>query len=251
MTRLLFPEFRDELEPTKYPFADDASLAAAGGVVVVGSDTFLDASLYPVGGGPRQYLSRVVAATREVTLYTADPTRADLSSVTFDPLDPPDDLYLEDAYGRPAGVLVSEANRLASFQAWPRGETRFLPGATEFCASCVVPVPDVGVRGVLLDDGTLLTGDVWLVGEDGVVLRTEGGEIRVDVVGDPLFRRRLCQPTNLFTTPRFVKTVNGVPPDARGEFQLTVGRRLAADTVLRIFPDGAGGLTISAAGPQL
>lgn len=251
MARILFPEFRDEQGPTRYPFGDEATLATTGGLAV-GPDTFLDAALHPVGGGERQYLSRVRVAARQVTLVVGDPETPELASTSFDPLAPPDLLELTDAYARPAGVLVSDATRLAVFQTWPAGEHRFAPGATEFAASCVTPMPQVGVRGFVTPDGTLFTGDVWIVGEDGVVVRRDdAGNVRIDVVGDPLFRRRLCQPVQLFTTPRFVKTINGMRPDERGDFKITVGRALAADTVLRVFADDTGGITFEAVGQTL
>ena len=126
-----------------------------------------------------------------------------------------------------------------------------LIGAAEFAATCVTPMPAAGVRGFTTPDGTLFTGDVWLVGEDGVVVREEDGAVRIDVVGDPLFRRRLCQPVQLFTTPRFVKTINGMRPDARGDFKITAGRALAADTVLRVYTDDTGGITFEAVGQVL
>lgn len=64
----------------------------------------------------------------------------------------------------------------------------------------------------------------------------------MDVVGDPFFRRRLCQPANLFQTPRFLRRLLVVGPnmqfecgpDAAGNVILTVANDLAADTVLRI-----------------
>lgn len=250
MPRVLFPEWRAENEPTKYPFADRATLRTAGGLAV-GPDTFLDAALYPVGGGAGQYLSRVVVAPRRVAVVVGDPRAPALASSEFDPLAPPDLLELTDPLGRPAGVLVSEAARLAAFQAWPAGTHAFAPAATEFCASCVTPVPAAGVRGFATPDGELFTGDVWLVGEDGVVLSADaGGAVRLDVVGDPLFRRRLCQPVELFSTPRFVRTVNGMRPDAAGDFKITVDPALAADTVLRVYRAGDG-LTVEAVGQPL
>ncbi len=187
-----------------------------------------------------------------MTLAVGDGTAATLATTAFDPLAPQELLELTDQYGRPAGVLVSDVTRLAVFQTWPLGAHRFQPAATEFCASCVIPMPQVGVQGFLTDDGTLFTGDVWIVGEDGVVVRQDGdGVVRFDVVGDPLFRRRLCQPVQLFATPRFIKTVNGMKPDERGDFKITVGRALAGDTVLRVYPDDKGGITIEAVGQTL
>ncbi len=250
MSEILFPEFRDEQEKTKYPFADSATLTSVDGFSLE-VDTFLDASLYPVGGAARTYLSSVTVSTRSVVLTIGEPRNRNLATVEFDPLDPPDILSFSDAYDRPAGVLVSESVRLAIFQSWPEGEHRFNAEATEFVASCVVPMPQDGLRGIATEDGNLLTGDVWLYGENGVVLRGDGdGNIRVDVVGDPLYRRKLCDPLSLFTTPRFIRTINGMPPNESGDFKITVGSHAASDTILRIYPD-ADGLRIETVGPTV
>lgn len=251
MPRVLFPEWRDEQGPTKYPFSDEATLQTVGGLQIE-PDLFLDAAIYPVGGGARQYLSRISVQPRSVTISIGDPTKPVLAQTNFDPLDPPSLLELADLSGRPAGILVSDPTQLAVFQTWPLQEHRFAPGATEFVASCVSPMPAVGLRGFMTDDGTLFTGEVWIVGEDGVVVREDNdGEIRIDVVGDPLFRRRLCQPVELFTTPRFIRTINGMLPDARGDFKITVGRALAGDTILRVYADDKGGITFEAVGQLL
>jgi hypothetical protein len=101
-----------------------------------------------------------------------------------------------------------------------------------------------------------------LVGDDGVVFSVSDAQvpvpgtcekravrqIRIDVVGDPLFRRRLCQPNNLFQTPKFLKQLRvigpnmdfTVLPDAAGNINMSVANDLAADTVLRITETEAG-----------
>lgn len=268
--RIQFPQWRAENEPTRYPFASDATLT--NGTQFLLDGTFLDAALFPVGGEVNLYLSSVVVAHDTVTLYIGDDTDPERCSGTFDLLSPPDLVSLTDTYGRPAGVLVSEAARLGLFAAWGVGTFTFEPEQTPFVATVCNPQPAVGVRGVRLPDGTVLTGDVWLVGEDGVVLREETvtvpleacGQsrtytvIRVDVVGDPLFRRRLCTPTSLFETPLYVTTIvfsDGhqvveCGPGAAGDIKMTVNNDLASDTVLRVHPTEAG-TKISVVGTQL
>lgn len=250
--RIVYEEWRDEQAGSKYPFADGASLSAGTGLTLDPS-IFLDAVLYPIGGGPRVFLTRVTArGTRTVTLVVGTQTGAELASAEFDPLEPPGELPLFDAHGRPAGLIVSTPERLAAFQTWPFGDHEFGQNA-EFAATCVVPTPAPGLRGLMLEDGELFTGDVWVIGEDGVVVRQDGeGVIRIDLVGDPLFRRRLCEPNDLFATPRFIKTINGVPPDERGTFLITVNSELAGDTILRLHPtDDGRALRIEVVGQKL
>jgi hypothetical protein len=115
----------------------------------------------------------------------------------------------------------------------------------------VIPTPEVGVRGFLTEAGALLTGDVWWVGERGIVVRDDGGTVRVDVVGDPLFARRLCFPLGLFATPRFIRTINRLPPGPDGDFQVVVGGHDAPDTVLRIYPISPTELAFEVVGETL
>ena len=252
MPRILYPEWPNENAGTKYPFAARATLTNGTVQLLIG--TFADAVLFPIGGGPRLRLSKVVVTHADVTLYIGDQTNAELASGVFGLPVPPATVTLEDAYGRPAGFIISSSVQLGLFPSWGVGTYTFEADATEFAATVCIPTPEVGVRGILLDDGTLLTGDVWLVSDAGVVLRADEEDgaqvVRVDVVGDPLFRRRLCETeqSSLFTTPNFIKTVTFtdgrqsviVTPDADGNVYLTVNNALAADTVLRIHPTAAG-----------
>jgi len=271
MARTVFPEWRRQNETTRYPFAATATLAHGSGRSIP-PGVFLDAALYPVGhaaGG--LHLARVAVSFRTLGLSVGTPAAPDAAVGSVDLDGPPaDQVALADRHGRPAGVLVVDGRRLAGLRSWGVGVYDFEPEQTEFCASCVFPTPEAGVRGVRLDDGSFFAGDVWLVGGDGVVLRVEDGVVpgprgcggrpvrlvRVDVVGDPLFRRRLCQDSGVFRTPRFVRRVRVVGPNAEfvvpappdGRFHVTVADDLAADTVLRVTPRGDGRLEIGAAG---
>jgi hypothetical protein len=260
------PEWRAQNDATKYPFSLRATLVNAEGRFFP-EGTFLDAALAVVGASDALYLSAVTIVGGQVTIAVGDPSHRELATGTFPLASPPDLVPLEDASGRPAGVLVSEALRLSVFQAWGNGRHEFKPEQTEFVASVCTPTPESGVRGVLLADGTLLTGDVWLVGADGVVLSSDQGVasdgspvtlIRVDVVGDPLFRRRLCATAGKFATPRFITAIRFVSPnqsflcipDAYGNVTIVASNYLALDAVLRIGPNGSG-LTVNAVGGPL
>jgi hypothetical protein len=249
--RILHPDFRDENLSSRYPFADGASLVSRDGIAL-GPETFLDATIYPIGGGERAYLSALVVANREITVWVGDIRQPRRAFGSFDPLAPPDTLALLDTLGRPAGLLVADPRLLASAQTWAPGEHAFDPGSSEFAASCTIPTPEEGVRGLLtVQDTTPATGDVWLVGENGVIVREEDGHIRIDIVGDPLFARRQCWPLGLFATPRFVKTINGIPPGPDGSFQITVSGVSAVDTILRVVPEPPDTLRIGLVGRQV
>jgi hypothetical protein len=224
----------------RYPFADGASLLTRGGRELPQA-AFLDASLYPAGAQGPLHLAAVEARPRAVTLVLADARNPRLATAVFDPLDAPAALEFADAAGRPCGVLVCDPEQLVAFQTWPTGRHELGAAQAGLCPSAVIPVPAGGVEGLELPDGTVLAGDVWVVAEDGVVLTDVGGNtIRVDVVGDPLSRRRQCVPAALFRTPRLLRSLNGVGPDDQGNFTLTVGRHLAEDAILRVWPTAEG-----------
>jgi hypothetical protein len=239
--RILFPEFRDEQADSRYPFADTATLVADTGFSI-NRTAFIDGSLYPIGGQTRVYIATITVAQDAVTITLGDETNASLCFATYNPLSAPVDgaLNFYDAYDRPAGLLISTQTDLALFGGWDVGVHTFDINATEFVASIVIPAQEAGVRGVLLPAGELLTGDVWLIGDQGVVLRqTETNVIRVDVVGEPLFRRIQCladdgTPKSAFTPKNFVKTINGCGPDAFGNFNITVATK-APTTLCSVF----------------
>jgi hypothetical protein len=157
---------------------------------------------------------------------------------------------LFDVYGRPAGILVSDAVRLAAVVSrYGNGDTVFEPGETEFAPSVAIPLPQAGLRGVLLDDGSLLAGDIYVVGAEGVTVSYEGGAIRVDALGDPYALIKSCDEEGV-PLPRFcgLKTINGIPPDANGDFKLSVGANMAGEPILRLETDEEGDVTLKEVG---
>lgn len=263
MTRHFHPSWREEHHLSKYPFADSASLQASSGIGM-SHDTFVDAHLFPIGGGAGLHIPQITVFADRVRIYVGTSATPLLSYAEFDPLDPPEILKLQDQFGRPAGVIVASEIGLSIAQSWEQGNHIFSREATEFVASVCRPTPEIGLRGLITPDGDVLTGDVWLVGENGVVVREDPDRhiagknvIRIDIVGDPLFRRALCNASidtpsgevPLFNTINFLKTINGKKPDAYGNFTIQVGTGTVTDPVFRITPT-ADGLLFRAVGQK-
>ncbi|NBT75277.1 MAG: hypothetical protein EBT15_04770 [Betaproteobacteria bacterium] len=241
--RILFPEFRDEQSTSRYPFADTATLqSSTDASIQIAADTFIDASFFAIGGSTRAFISSISVAAQKITITVGDSDLAARISASYDPLSPPADgiITFNDTYGRPAGMLLSTPVALARFSAWAIGTYTFTQAETEFVSSVVIPANEPGVRALRPETKQFLTGDVWLVGDQGVVLRQDGpGVIRVDIVGVPLFKRFLCEPQSEdFPTKRYIKTINGCGPDEFGNFTFTATNQLAPDAVLRIYVDG-------------
>jgi len=260
-----YPQWREANETIKYPFEANATLVNDSGLPLL-EGTFLDARLYPIGGQERMYLSQVTVTANQATVYIGDEDEDQRASGTFSLISPPALIKLEDAYGRPAGVIVSEPIRLSIFQSWGVGTHKFTAAQASFVAAVCVPTPEVGVRGILLEDGSFFTGEVWLLAEEGIVLSDETttidgvpvNVIRVDVIGDPLFRRKLCAGDIGFSTPRFVETItfakssNAILCDAgsTGNVHIGVSNLAAQDTIMRIRPVPEG-LVIEAVGEKV
>jgi len=252
------PEWRDEHALSRYPFVDNATLTADTGDFIP-ETAFLDASLHVIGAADRLRLTSITRSVDTAELVIGDAAVVRRASCTVDLADLPDVLMFYDDYGRAAGTLVTESERLSFLRTWSDGTRSFSPAATEFCVTCCVTVPDVGFRGFVLDDGSVFTGRILMVGERGIVLT--GGEstypavdevtgavvakacatITVNVVGDALFRRAACAGDE-FTTPKFVRQIlfkQGcreilATPDARGDIRIAASRQFSDDPSLRL-----------------
>lgn len=255
--RILYPQFRDEQADSRYPFSDSATLVSTERQLDIGRDTFIDAAVYTIGGQRRAYISAIVVTPNLVTVRVGDAANKQRASANYNPLNPPADglLQLFDAYARPAGILLSSPLALARFSGWP-GETHtFASTATEFVSSVVIPAQEPGVRGLQTGNGAMLTGDVWLVGGRGVTLRVDtDGAIRIDINGEPLFSRILCETVGKFQPQNVLQllSVNGVQvgPDDFGNFTITATGHEASDTVLRI-SEASGSIKIDTVGRKV
>lgn len=258
--RQLGPSWREEQRDNRYPFSDDSTLLSTSGLRLA-PELVLDAQLYPGLGEVDQgaeraeagplFLSRLTSRQGRITLTVGDSALADRASVSFDPLESSPLLELQDGSGRQAGVLVLDPDRLLELATWPEGTHPLGALAATFVLSCQATTPVSGLWGVQLpgsqsgsgpSPGEVIPGDLLLVAENGVVFRMiQAGDnplIRLDVVGDPLSRRKICEPAELFTTPRFVRTINNVAPDPSGRFTLAVAGLSSADDVLRLYQEG-------------
>lgn len=249
--RILFPQFRDEQSASKYPFADSTTLTADTGVRI-DNDLFIDASFFGIGFGEQVYISSIVVTAQTVTITVGDistPTRATGSYLVFEP--PANGIVnFTDIHGRPAGVLLAAAGEcnLAKFSAWPVGQHNFTITATEFVSTVVIPAKEPGVRALTPDPEQLQTGDVWLIGNNGVVLRAEGDHvIRVDIIGVPLFKRLVCEPQTTFPTKTFLQTINNCGPDEYGNFTITATNKSVDHPAIRVYPNN-NALTIATIG---
>jgi hypothetical protein len=234
---ILYPEWSNEQENSTYPFSDIATMSSK--TTALPKSLFVDAKLYPIGGGYGQYLSLISIGKNSVTVKISDDS-GELCSGTYDRESDSKSIQLFDSYGRSAGVLVGLPGSIKLLFSWPEGDYPFKAEQTAFTATVIVPTPEVGVRGIMLPDGTLMTGDVWLVGEQGVRIYPEDGAIRVDVVGDPTARNRFYGEDLASKNTPYLITINGRPSNQCGDFKIVSTGGRAIDTVLRVLPESNG-----------
>lgn len=244
-TRVVYPEFRDEHADSRYPFADDTTLVATSGQVLANA-IVMDALLFPIGNGGPVWLSRIEIERLTITWVFGN-SAGDVCRGVVDLGAVDASVELRDSLLRPAGVLLVNPALVFSLQSWDAGRHEFGEGAGDLVASCVAVAPEVGVRGVAAGAEAPVSGDVWLIGEDGVQFAIVPGGIRVDVVGDPLFRRRVCGAGETFVVPEFLRTINGISPSYWGGFQIQAGRVLASRPALRVYVDESGAVVIGLA----
>lgn len=251
MDKVFYIEWREEQQQSLYPFADGSSLLTKTNQTFP-AEVFVDAAIYPIGGVPPIYLSKVNVAVRKVTIYIGGLGNDSLVSGVYDPVDPPESIELVDSAGRSSGAIVLNKIEAAVLQSWPVGDHTFNPDNSTFCPTVVMTLPDYGVTSVVLDDGTVLTGDVWLVGGNGVILREYDGAIRADITGDPLSKRNRCDAdvVNSFVTPTFLKTINGIEAGIDNDFKFLVGQNQSIDNIIRVYPQD-GTLKVEVVGQVL
>lgn len=256
--RVLFPQFRDEQSDSKYPFVDGATLTATNTGLKIAPDMFIDALFFGIGAKRRMYISAITITTQTVTIAFGDVGNTIKLKASYST--PPDNgvLQVTDNYSRPAGILLAgrlvtptTQSKLVDLASWPIGTHTFNVAATEFVTTAVVPAQEPGVRGLLTEKNELLAGDVWIIGDGGVVVRhvPETSNIRIDVIGVPLFKRYVCVPQTTFPPKCYLRTINGCPPDAYGNFTITSDQGVARN-VVRVYPGTNGVLRFDTAGPS-
>ena len=244
MSKIVFGDWRDDNEQRKYPFADDSTLV--GDTLTIPAALFLDGRLYPIGGNEDLFLSQVSRLGNIITFTISADGPGVLATAMYDVTDIPasGELALHDAYGRPAGMLLATETALEAFSGLNTGEYDFISSQTRFATAVIVPQPEAGVRGFILPSGETLFGDVWIVGEDGVVVRKDNdGSLRVDLIGDPFAARKACEDEDISDEDVEVlqpycpiETINGIPADEQGNYKLLVGSNESLSTLLRIVP---------------
>jgi len=174
---VMYQEWVSSNKVRRYPFAENSSLISQQGVALP-NDLFTDAIFYPIDLVGELYVSSVDATTNTIIVSDADTllVKGVSTNVFGSGLH-----HFYDDIGRHVGSATTGKGILEV-----AGSFTFDVTSTPLEGAVVYPQNQPGLRGIRLPDGTVLTGEVTLIGRDGIMLATNNdGTIRVDVVGAP------------------------------------------------------------------
>jgi hypothetical protein len=224
MTEIWGEQWRDQNATINYPFSDRATLTnVAGNFLPPGA--LIDAVLHPPGG-VSLYLTQATVTSESIVVFFGDEADKLRCSGAFPAGQESAEIRLTDPDGFAAGLLIVDPIQFSTLQSWGGGDHVFTRLETELVPSVCLPSPEAGVRRISTD-AAALAGEVWWLGDDGVVLTvetqtTDEGTIpvvRVNAVGDPLYRRRLCEPRNLYAAARPIRCIRFVNDETGFEHQ--------------------------------
>jgi len=178
-----------DISDQNYPFTDTATLTSETGVFVPPT-VFKDARVFLRNNSALVYISKIKTQFNkiEITIQDNENTVATATvsdfSQTFVPI--------LDTDLREVGVLLLNPLELRAVTGTGR-QLEFNSNAMPFVASVMFPQVQNVVRSLVDSKDKSASGDVWLIGEDGVVLRSSGNTVTFHVVGDPYFLRKLCE----------------------------------------------------------
>lgn len=239
----IFEDYRKQNEDRNYPFKDGSTLS--NGDITIPNNLFLDAALYPYGHKGQLFLSRItINLDGSVELAISDGILGEVATAIIekDEISTLDVIAFEDPYGRAAGVLVTDPPNFNLLNNYATQDHIFEAEQTTFCTRVQLPTFESGVSGFVLDDGSFVSGEVWLIGDKGVQLDIVDDQIVIHVGGDINRIYSECLETgsedfseiiNAIKNPA-LKTINGIPCDQYGNFALVLGSQNSETQILRI-----------------
>ncbi len=163
MSESSLEEWRNSNAQRSYPFSDDMSRTAAEGAIL-SNDTFLDAHFHPIDLQGQLYLGRIDIEKSTVSVSDSGTGLVLAEAI----IEPGEDLVFVDSRDRHVGILVVGPG----FLELPT-QLNFTAETATFAPAAVFPMNQTGVRGFRLPDGTVVTGAVEFVGEEGIVVTTD------------------------------------------------------------------------------
>lgn len=184
-------EWPDIHRDAPYPFKDTASLRSTDGGLQMDQRWIVDARFWPITSGSRVYLRSLERSNTSLSLVLAGPSGI-LGRSTVDITGSATRAVFFDTRSNQIGYLQSAAGWGFMID-YPEDSYRFGIDATELIPTVVTPQVRGGVSAVFDDVGLFLTGEWRIVGGEGVELVAESGGVRINIIGDELYRRDTCE----------------------------------------------------------
>ena len=228
------PTWQDSLQGLQYPFAVPGPVRAETGTVL-DPGVLTDLALFVRATTEKAYLFTItVLQGASATLTFTDPVGTTVGTAVVTPADS----------GRAAialngvnvGFLTFEDPAMRGVLNWTSATYTF---RTELVPHVLVFSDPLWRRGVVLPDGTVLTGEIWLVGAQGIQFEETATGFAVHAYGDPYVGR---------TGPRRTYTqIGNVLPDADGNISL-VPSGTQARFRINVIPVGDGQIRVEVTG---
>ena len=267
-----YADWRYQNSLSRYPFTDDSAMLSTTGEIVP-DNVFVDVSLIFVQASPVA-LRRIDVANGKLiaTFQNAIETELATATILVDGVQAVGELIAESSYTK-IGLLVCNPAGLAEFARTAPTTMTFKPTAAKLNPRCMHNYQSQAVTSVATDRGSLQTGNVYLVGENGIVLTKIDTEIlsvvdprfpvdtpitqpravnriRVDIVGDPLKNANDCNADAMppYNVGLFAQTVAGALPAGTGNIQLLTDRRFGPSALRIQVGDDPSELIVSIVG---
>ena len=192
MTKHLDQQWTDIHRADPYPFKDTASLRSVTGELEIDRRWFIEARLWPVTSSSRVYLRTIARSGTLVTLTIASESSV-LATATVNANQDRRRAVFYDSGSNQIGFLQTSAGGWKFILDYPEGTYRFGVSATEFIPTVVTPQVRGGASVIRDDAGNFLTGAWRFVGGEGVELVKESNQLRINFIGDELYRRDTCE----------------------------------------------------------
>lgn len=204
--RLVNRQYRDNLTLTRYPFQDTAPLTTTSGHTIP-DQLFLDLVILVREETVAVSLSSIAVSGGNAVVSFSDSNGVVVATADLSSADGQGQLTLRHG-GLPAGYALVTLGAATIVSGWPAG---VYTADAPILAHLLVVSDPAWLTGFLLPDGTVLTGEVYLVAGQGLWLNPTSNGFAVNVTGDPYAVR---------TSAAVLQTLNGVAPDSNGNVTL-------------------------------
>jgi hypothetical protein len=227
-------QWEDSLKGLSYPFQASEPPESEGNRIPV--DFILDAALFMRSSTSRAVLSEIVVTpARGITMGFSDSAGDPVGTAVF-PATGGGRVNVS-FQGISVGFIVVDPDTTEIVRSWfPRTYVFSAP----LIPHVVVVSDPAWRRGVTLPDGTTLTGDVYLVGANGIHLERTTTGFKVSGVGDPYAGRVEAR--------RALKTINNVLPDIAGNISFVAMSPHDGPQRVSVSPLGSGRVRVELQG---